>query len=86
MIVQSHQGYLDLLPALPSDLPFGEVEGLCARGGFELNISWDKGKLTGLEIKSKMGGICKIRYKNQAISIDTKAGKVYRVSGELKAL
>ncbi|PWS33237.1 glycoside hydrolase family 95 protein [Pedobacter paludis] len=86
MIVQSHQGYIDLLPALPSDLPFGEVKGLCARGGFELNINWDKGKLTALEVKSKSGGICKIRYKNQAISIDTKAGKVYKVSGELKAL
>ncbi|PWS28794.1 alpha-L-fucosidase [Pedobacter yonginense] len=86
MIVQSHQGYLDLLPALPSDLPFGEIKGLCARGGFELNINWDKGRLTGLEVKSKAGGVCKIKYKNQAISIDTKVGGIYKVSSDLKVL
>ena len=48
MIVQSHQGYLDILPALPTAIPHGEIKGLCARGGFELNLTWDRGNLTSL--------------------------------------
>lgn len=83
MIVQSQQGYIDILPALPSEIPFGEIKGLRARGGFELNINWDKGKLSALEIKSKVGGVCKINYKNQTINFDTKPGGIYKLNGDL---
>jgi len=86
MIVQSHQGYVELLPALPDAIPFGEIKGLCARGGFELNLKWNNGKLENVEVKSKVGGTCVIRYKNQAISIFTKVGEVYKLNGNLKAL
>ncbi|WP_316767406.1 glycosyl hydrolase family 95 catalytic domain-containing protein [Pedobacter frigiditerrae] len=86
MIVQSHQGYVDLLPALPDAIPFGEVKGIIARGGFELNLKWNNGKLENVEVKSKVGGTCKLRYKNQAISIATKEGEVYKLNGDLKAI
>ncbi|RZJ20113.1 MAG: glycoside hydrolase family 95 protein, partial [Acinetobacter sp.] len=86
MVMQSHQGYIDLLPALPDAIPFGEMKGLCARGGFELNLKWNNGKLENVGVKSKIGGACKLRYKNQAISIDTKVGEVYKLNGGLKAL
>ncbi|TCD12176.1 glycoside hydrolase family 95 protein [Pedobacter frigidisoli] len=84
MIVQSHQGYIDILPALPSTIPDGKISGLRARGGFELDLSWNKGVLTSLNVKSNVGGICKIHYKNLVISIQTKAGESYKLNGDLK--
>ncbi|MBT2561271.1 glycoside hydrolase N-terminal domain-containing protein [Pedobacter sp. ISL-68] len=85
MVVQSHQGYLDILPALPTAIPNGEIKGLLARGGFELDLTWDKGILTSLTIKSKTGGNCKIRYKNNNATFETKAGESYKLNGDLKA-
>jgi alpha-L-fucosidase 2 len=85
MIVQSHQGYLEILPALPAAIPSGEIKGLLARGGFELDLTWDKGLLTSLTVKSKTGGLCKIRYKNSNATIETKAGETYKLNGDLKA-
>ncbi|RLJ74635.1 glycoside hydrolase family 95 protein [Pedobacter alluvionis] len=84
MIVQSHQGYLDILPALPTAIPNGEIKGLQARGGFELNLTWKNGLLTSLTIKSKTGGNCKVHYKNNKISFETKMGGTYKLNGDLK--
>jgi alpha-L-fucosidase 2 len=86
MIIQSHEKYIELLPALPSELPFGKVKGICARGGFELNINWANGKLMNAEISAKTGGVCIIRYKNQSMSINTKAGATYKLNGDLQLL
>ncbi|WP_316829916.1 glycosyl hydrolase family 95 catalytic domain-containing protein [Pedobacter aquatilis] len=86
MIVQSHEGYLDILPALPTALPFGEIKGLCVRGAYELDVNWNDGKLTGLKVKSKAGGLCRIVYKNQKINLDTKAGGTYNLNSDLKLL
>jgi len=60
MIVQSHEGVIDLLPALPSEWSKGHFDGVCVRGGFELDIKWEDKKITSLEIKSKAGNTCKI--------------------------
>lgn len=86
MLVQSHQGYIDLLPALPSALPFGEVKGIRARGGFELNLKWNESKLVGVAVIAKAGGNCELRYQNQKVSFATKAGQTYKFDGKLKAL
>jgi alpha-L-fucosidase 2 len=86
LIIQSHDSFIEILPALPSAIPFGEVKGIRARGGFEFNIKWDKGKLIGLELKSKIGGECKLKYKDRNIKLDTRAGETYRFNGELKQL
>ncbi|UKT65400.1 glycoside hydrolase family 95 protein [Pedobacter mucosus] len=86
MIVQSHQGYIELLPALPTALSFGEVKGLLVRGGFELNLKWSSGKLISVEIKSKAGERCKVRYQNNNIDFETKAGSTYKLDGNLNQL
>ena len=77
MLIQSHTQYIDLLPALPADFSYGDVRGICARGGFVLNIKWNNHLLQQVEILSKAGNDCWLRYQGKVIHIPTKAGKTY---------
>jgi len=61
MLIQSHEGEIHLLPTLPNSWDSGEVSGLCARGGFEVDMKWEMGKLTSAKILSKLGYRCRIR-------------------------
>ena len=61
MLVQSHDGAVHLLPALPDEWAEGEVRGLRARGGFIVNIAWSKGQLTTTTIRSTIGGTLRLR-------------------------
>jgi len=80
LLVQSHQGFIDILPALPTALPSGFLRGVCARGGFELDLEWKEGKLTRLSILSKAGKTCRIRYQGEIREFPTEKGKRYAVS------
>lgn len=61
MLMQSYDGFIYLLPALPSVWPDGEIKGLRARGGFEIDMKWSKGKIEKVEITSTIGGVCRLR-------------------------
>ena len=61
MLLQSHAGEIHLLPALPAAWPQGHATGLCARGGFEVDIHWRDGKLDKSIIRSKLGNRCRVR-------------------------
>lgn len=61
MLVQSYDGSIFILPALPDALPTGSISGLKVRGGFEIDMSWDSGQLTTLTVKSILGGNCRLR-------------------------
>ena len=64
MLLQSHTGVIELLPALPSAWSNGSVKGLLARGGFEVSMKWETEKITQSIIKSFKGGKCIVRSKH----------------------
>ena len=63
MLVQSQDGSIKMLPALPDDWNTGEFKGVCVRGAFEIDYEWENKKITQLKIKSKAGGVCKLESK-----------------------
>lgn len=83
MLLQSQDNILDILPALPSALANGEVKGLCARGGFVLDLQWRQGKLTQIEVLSHAGGRCVLHYGDKKLVLETQPGKKYSLDGQL---
>ena len=83
MLLQSHlrnengDYYLDILPALPSELANGEIKGIKGRGGFEVSIAWEKGKLVQLDVKSLLGNNLNLRYSGKLIQQITSSGDTY---------
>ncbi|MFN8096426.1 MAG: glycoside hydrolase family 95 protein, partial [Vicinamibacteria bacterium] len=75
MLLQSHAGELDLLPALPRAWPDGSVTGLRARGGFEVDLAWKGGALARAVVRSTRGGRVPVRCFGKTASLDTKAGQ-----------
>ncbi len=65
MLLQSHEGKIRLLPSLPDAWKSGSFRGLCARGGFVLNASWQDGVITSAEITSPSGGDCLLEYPTE---------------------
>ena len=84
MLLQSHDDGIELLPALPAALPNGDIKGICARGGFVINMQWEKGKLKQAELLSTTGGTCTIRYGNLTRQLNTIKGKTYKLDSLLK--
>jgi alpha-L-fucosidase 2 len=61
MLMQSYDGFIYVLPALPTVWGKGEIKGLVARGGFEMDIKWSQNKVEKVTIKSRNGGNCRLR-------------------------
>jgi alpha-L-fucosidase 2 len=72
MLMQSHAGEIELLPALPDAWPNGAVKGLRARGGFEVDITWKDGRLTSTNVSSAFGSHCRIRYGESTVELHMK--------------
>ncbi len=83
MLVQSHAGEIELLPALPKAWPDGKVKGLKARGGFEVDITWTEGKLAGAMIHSLHGNLCTVHYGERTVPLKTRKGAIYELDDRL---
>ena len=75
MLLQSHAGEIELLPALPKAWPKGEVKGLRARGGFEVDIAWENGRLARAALRSVTGNKCVVRYGENRRELSLKRGE-----------
>ncbi len=69
MLLQSHTGEIELLPALPKDWPAGKVNGLRARGGFTVDIAWEHGSVKGYRIRSTEPREVRVRVNGEAKTI-----------------
>lgn len=86
MLLQSHTEYIDVLPALPAAFAKGEVKGLCARGGFVINMKWEDGRLQRLTVTSKAGQPLQLRYNGKTKQITTTKNAVYQFDESLNKL
>lgn len=77
MLLQSHMGFIQLLPALPDAWKDGSISGICAKGNFEVDMVWEDNLLKEATILSKAGGNCVIKYADKTLSFKTVKGKSY---------
>ena len=84
MLLQSQDGEIDLLPALPPAWPDGSVTGLRARGGFVVDITWRAGRLTEATIRSATETRATIRYAQNVAEREFKSGQRLRIGADLK--
>jgi alpha-L-fucosidase 2 len=84
MLLKSQTGEIELLPALPGAWPGGSVKGLRARGGFEIEMAWDGGKLTSVKIKSVGGRTASVRYGDRTTEIKLKSGGTVQLNSGLQ--
>jgi alpha-L-fucosidase 2 len=80
MLLQSHLGTIDLLPALPAAWPAGSIQGLRARGGFEVDLAWAGGKLTTATVRGITGTGGQVRYAGKTIELNLKPGESHHLS------
>ncbi len=83
MLMQSHEGYIHLLPALPEEWKTGSFTGLTARGGFVVSAKWENAVLSEIGVTSTVGGALKIVAEGMDIAFETQKGKSYRIDKKL---
>jgi alpha-L-fucosidase 2 len=79
MLVQSREGEIELLPALPKAWSEGSVSGLCARGGYEVEFEWKGGYVRDCSIKARKNGTVILKYNGQQKTVKMKAGQTQNI-------
>ena len=80
MLLQSRNEEITLLPALPAAWPTGSVSGLCARGGFTVDIGWKDNELSSAVVQSHNGGDTQLRYRERKVDLHCKQGEAIRLT------
>ena len=83
MLLQSQDNVIHLLPALPDAWKNGKVSGLRARAGFQVDITWQDGKLASATIHSDLGEPCTVNYGGKTVVFKIKKGRAITVNGDL---
>jgi alpha-L-fucosidase 2 len=86
MLLQSGDNRIELLPALPDAWKNGSVKGLCARGGFEVNIIWENGRLVSAVVQSNAGEPCEVAYRGRTIRLAIHKGGRVVLNADLQAV
>jgi alpha-L-fucosidase 2 len=86
MLLQSHTGEIEFLPALPSAWPKGWVRGLRARGGVEVDMTWMDGKLGRVVLRSACNTTLRLRYGEHVRTLEVEVGGRYQLGGTLEGL
>ena len=82
MLIQSHEGVIDFLPAIPKEWSEGTVKGICTRNAFEVNFSWKNYTITDASILSKQGENCRLNFKEQVtVTSNGKPITIKKLSG-----
>ena len=84
MLLQSHRGRVSILPALPPQLESGSVSGLCARGGFTVDIKWEKEQLVACTIHAKEDSLLELWYAEKKKMLECKANMIYAFDENLE--
>ncbi len=84
MLLQSQNGEIELLPALPTAWSNGQVRGLRARGRFTVDIQWADGQLVSATIHSTGGTSCRLRYGERVVTLQIPSGQSVNINEELK--
>lgn len=84
MLLQSQNGAVRILPALPQAWPEGKLTGLKARGNFEVGIEWSGGLATSITVKSLSGAPLDLKYGENSNTMATEKGVTYRFNSDLK--
>ena len=79
MLLQSHMGFIQLLPALPDAWKDGSISGICAKGNFEVDMIWENNQLKEATVRSGAGGNCVIKYGDKMLSFKTIKGQSYQI-------
>jgi alpha-L-fucosidase 2 len=80
MLLQSQSGEIHLLPALPAAWPQGSIKGICARGGFIIDIDWQNKSLSQVKVHSKFGNTCRLRYGDSIVTLKTEKNADYHLN------
>lgn len=80
MLLQSHEGFIDIIPAVPDEWSTGSFRGLTARGGFTVDAQWTDKEVTAVTVTSEAGNHLRIKTPDGFIEEDTEKGKVYSYS------
>ena len=86
MLIQSHAGYVELLPALPGEWTDGSVSGLVARGGFQVGMVWKDGHLLEVEVLSSLGNPLIMKYGESEVTTETLPGQQLKFDAALHQL